>query len=128
MAEAIITHEHANPEPFLAHMFAITRSALPTAEKVAGEVLARVDHGRWVAECPDGCRWAVIVSVQTPLFFCGSCRNAKVGGNWRRVALPADRDKIEYHLLKRIGTANRFWNPGETVADLIRENAAHGVV
>lgn len=128
MAEVIVTHEHANPQPFVQHMTILARSPLPSPEKAEGEIDARVDCGRWVAECPDGCLWAVIVSAQTPLFFCPKCRNAKVNGNWRKVVFPADREKIEYHLLKRIENKHRFWNPGEKVTDLIRENAAHGVV
>lgn len=128
MPDVIATHEHTNPAPFIQHMVNMAQSPMPAPEKVDGEVQARVDYGRWVAECPDDCKWAVVVSAQTPLFFCAKCRNAKVGGKWRKVVFPHDREKIEYHLLKRIGNKHRFWNPGEKVADLIRENAAHGVV
>lgn len=127
MAEAIITHEHANPQPFIQHMTILARTALPAPEKTEGEVTAYVNCGRWVAECPED-KWAVIVSSQTPLFFCGRCKNAAVGGRWRTVVFPADRVKIEYHLLKRQVSTNRNWYPDEKVTDLIRENAARGVV
>ena len=95
----------------------------------APHALARVNHGRWIADCPFAdCRGAEMVDVLNPSFFCCTCRNDDTGGQPVPVELPsaAQRRAIEAVLAKR---AQRFrnWRPGETVAMLKAENTAHGV-
>lgn len=99
----------------------------PTSEVDDGAPLpARVNHGRWIVDCPD-CRGAMPVWVEQPLMWCSDCQNRAVGHRWRRVALPVveERVAIEAILSQRPNPANRNWEPGEAVADLIAENAAH---
>lgn len=132
-AHVIVRHEDWQQKPYMAFLAEVVGSALPKETEVEGELLAYVNHGRWIAECPDGCGFAVVTSRDKPVFFCRKCRNATVGGKFRRVVYPPDIDKIEYHLLKRparhpLEAPTRNWKPGEAIADLIRENAAHGVV
>lgn len=81
---------------------------------------------RWIAQCPD-CSGAEYVWLEAPRFYCVSCRNVRIGGRWRPVALPDDRDEIEAALLARPDPHTRHWMPPETVADLLAENTRQGV-
>ena len=133
MAQTIIMHEDVHPLPYREFLTQSVGAALPPDSEVGGEALAYVNHGRWVVECPERCGFAVVASRSSPVFMCGKCRNAKAGGKLLRVAFPANREQIEYHLLKRparhpLEATTRNWRPGEKISDLIRENAAHGVV
>ena len=82
---------------------------------------ARVNHGRWLVDCPD-CSGAELLS-DTGEFYCLSCGNIGVGGAFRTVLVPrgAQRAKIEA-LLEVRPTINRNWEPDETVAFLVAEN------
>lgn len=94
--------------------------------KAAEAVVAYVNHGRWVADCPDpACAGAELVDPAEPLFYCLSCYNAAVGGAWRPVRFPprSARQAIEQALLERARPERRNWYPGETVEDLRREHA-----
>lgn len=129
----IIHHEQAHPMPyidFLRRTFVASggRATIPASQTAEGAVAAYVNHSRWIAECPDGCRWAVVASAQTPLFMCGACGNKAVGGKWRTVIFPQDKAAVEFQLLKRAKDENRNWIAGERVADLIRQNAAMGAI
>ena len=84
-------------------------------------ILARIEHGRWIADCE--CRGAEFVDPEWPVFVCCSC-----GAGPRPVAFPGDRHQIESELMKRPVRPNRNWNPGETVADLRRENKERGII
>lgn len=91
-------------------------------------VAARVNMGRWIADCPD-CNGAEFVWLDNPRLWCVGCRNAAIGGAWRAVTLPdaEDRAAIEAALVVRPNPANRNWQAPETVAELLAENAAMGV-
>lgn len=123
------------------------------AEPRGAPVLAYVNNSKWLAACE--CGGVEFVDWERPLFMCCSCWNAGVDHAWRALLLPgaevtegdvvalaraefavlADaaaapgsaRDAIEAALLSR-KPANRNWHPGETVADLVAENEAHGVI
>jgi len=83
-------------------------------------VAARVDYGRWIADCPR-CTGAEFVDPGWPLFVCCSC-----GSGPHSVTFPSPREEIEGELLKRPDGATRNWRPGESVADLRRENREGG--
>jgi hypothetical protein len=86
-------------------------------------------QGRWIARCPDPrCGGAEYVDFEAPVFMCCSCWNAGYDHEWLTVALPlpAQRRAVEDVLLRRPGE-NRHWLPGESVAELIRQNRAHGM-
>jgi hypothetical protein len=105
-------------------------------------VNARVDFGRWMADCPD-CNGCEYVDPDDPFFFCLSCGNATLEGYARKVIFPKDIEKIESELMNRpvndIAGSNvveraksakliyhglsRSWNSGESVADLKRQLA-----
>jgi hypothetical protein len=92
---------------------------------------AYVDHGRWVARCPF-CPSAQVVSASDPWFICAGedgCLNLPVAGASARIVFPGPlvRAAIEQALLRRPQLHNRNWNPRETVADLLAENAVNGL-
>lgn len=88
----------------------------------APPAVARVNHNRWIADCPD-CAGAVDVWRDGPhLMICPNCLNARAGHLWRRVALPADAAAIEDALMDRPIPQTRNWE-GETVAELRAETA-----
>lgn len=87
------------------------------------DVEARVDHSRWIVDCPtDGCNAAYYFNDDDLRFWCVYCNTG-----WHRIVLPARRARIEALLLARPSPATRNWRPGETIADLEDENAEHGV-
>lgn len=94
-------------------------------EPVGTPVFARVDHGRWLAECE--CRSAQILDPDDRRFFCVRCENATNGGRWRPVEWPDDPDSIEAVLLARPRPENRNWQPHENLDTIMRENEAHGL-
>lgn len=100
------------------------------AEK-AGEIQAYINHGRWIAECPD-CNGAQIVSEEERRFWCLGCGNASVNFAWRHVRMPKNRAAIEAVLVMRPAAQsdkaiNRNWSATETLKELEQENADHGV-
>lgn len=100
---------------------------LPQLDQVseAEPLQARIYEGQWIVDCP--CGGADFVWTDALLTVCASCGNRPLGGTWRRVVLPDERAAIERHLLARPEAWQRNWGPGETVAGLVRENAAEGI-
>jgi hypothetical protein len=62
-------------------------------------VQARVDHGRWGANCE--CGGAEYVDPDDPVFYCFSCGNASANGKLRPVQFPSNKEDIELILLER---------------------------
>ena len=62
-------------------------------------LLARIDFGRWIADCE--CGGAEYVDPADPLFFCCSCGNQAHQGKARRVIFPENRAEIEAAVLER---------------------------
>ncbi len=84
--------------------------------------VAYVHQDRWIAECPmPGCRSTEFVDPAWPYLVC----TAQCGVGPFAVEFPKDREKIEAELIRRPVPATRNWLPGETVADLQRENGEH---
>jgi hypothetical protein len=101
---------------------------LPPDGAVRGSVVAYVNEGRWIAECPNGCGFAIVASEADPVFWCADCG----GDAWQRVLFPRRKRAIERALLKRPAmhpfyASHRNWLPGETVEALERENEIWGV-
>jgi len=139
MDDYIVQHNDLQPEPYLVM---IKRMYMgmgfgplpePTAANISGELAARINHGRWLVDCP-GCNSALVVQLCEFLFMCVECGNTGNGGRWFAVTIPANREAIEAELLKRpwngrnpADAVNRNWEPGETVAMLRQENIDHGI-
>jgi hypothetical protein len=121
------------------------RQALPYDAKVAPKVTAtaRVNHGRWLADCPFGCGGSMDVSPGLT-YWCGTCGNLPVGGQCVKVDWPKDLEQIEDVLILRPDKATRNWEPGklirrapyankvdkawsESLLDLAYENVEHGI-
>lgn len=80
---------------------------------------ARIEHGRWIVDCPFGCNGAQFASKQTRLFFCVDClHSGKAEGRWIAVKFPDDIDAIEAELMLRPQPLTRNWFPHETLDDL----------
>lgn len=101
---------------------------VPDTDKVATDkpVAAQINRNRWVVLCPD-CYNAEFAFLGEPLFFCSNCFNGAVGRLWRPVVFPKNRAAIEAAIKARPLPASRNWSPGETVAQLRRENKEHGL-
>jgi hypothetical protein len=83
-------------------------------------VAARIDAGRWLADCPMGCGGAEMVSAADPVFLCVSCGS---GDKWWPVSFPTNRKAIETELVKRVDVHGWSWTPGETLAELRAETS-----
>ncbi len=69
-------------------------------DRVAGNpVYARIDFGRWIADCE--CGGAEYVDPDEPLFFCLSCGNLSTSGRAREVIFPDNRPEIEKAVMNR---------------------------
>lgn len=113
----------------LTKMAARANATLPEIAIVyeAAPIPAFVAQGQWVVDCPDCGRNRSMVWLTEPLYMCPACWNQAIGGDWRRVELPAEREHIEALLLARTLREARNWLPGETLDDLRAENEALGV-
>ncbi len=88
---------------------------------------AYMNWGRWVVDCE--CKSAERVDSFPAEVICQAC------GKTIQVEYPPNRQGIEAVLAHRPPTRagsrlvhnHRSWRPGETVADLQRENQEHGV-
>ncbi len=92
---------------------------LKFAEGTEGAVPARVNHGRWLADCPY-CAGAELVETNE-VFYCFSCGMEKNGSHPAAVTFPANRAEIE-RVLELREIDNQNWFPSESVDDLTIEN------
>lgn len=137
MADYIVHHEQFQPHlAFVRFVQEYWRRVglgiVPPITNVQGQVLARINEGRWIAECPAGCGGALIVTQNPALFICPDCGSPENGNNWYAVSFPAEKTAIERVLLARPARRpdqahTRNWVPGETAADLKRENRQRGL-
>lgn len=95
-------------------------------------LVARVNHGIWIASCSCGARGAptpgCVVFLDSPLGWDVRCGNRPWGGGWRPIVVPDSEERrlIEAVLDCRPNVVDRNWEPGETVADLVGQNREHG--
>jgi hypothetical protein len=94
-------------------------SKRPTQLTDTALAYARVEHGRWVAECPF-CSKQTFAALPDPRFFCTECLNVEAGGEFVRLVVPTrdTRDQIELLLAVVPVESCRNWLPGETIAEL----------
>lgn len=83
-------------------------------------LVARVDHGRWLADCP-ACNAGIALTPGASEAF---CFGFGCGHRFTHIAWPDDAavEEIERTLRARPKIATRNWLPTETVDDLRREN------
>lgn len=90
-----------------------------------GNCKAQISNSSWIVKCPY-CANAIIHEPGAP-FYCSNCLMEANDGFALTVEYPENRAEIEAVLLKRPVPANRNWVPKETLADLEKENADHGI-
>jgi hypothetical protein len=82
---------------------------------------AFVYMGNWGTACPH-CTQRMYTHPEWRLACCIEC-----GAICRQVIIPADYREIERVLLDRPDRSTQNWSEPERLADLVAENAAHGV-
>lgn len=87
-----------------------------------GPVAARVNWGRWICDCPV-CTSALQLQPGTGGFRCWDC-GASIEVVWPDVAMQRGVERL---LMMRADPKTRNWTNDETLEDLLRENAVHGV-
>jgi hypothetical protein len=90
-------------------------------------VLARVNWGRWIVDCPHPyCRDALTFDpLNSPpqLFECRNCgTQAEIGWPPEQMVIGVER-----LLMMRPDPADRCWDPSETLIDLMTQNGVLGV-
>lgn len=78
----------------------------PTAQ--AGELYARINHSRWVADCT--CGSAQIVTPADPRMWCVVC-----GAGWWQLIFPADVDVVEESLAALPIIERNWWATADPV-------------
>ena len=100
----------------------LAKYGLQSAITSDGQLVAEVNHGRWIVKCECG---GAEKMWEEAIFMCMSCMNAQHKHQYRRATFPNQRAQIEKALLKR-PVKNRNWQLGETLAQLRDENKEHG--
>jgi hypothetical protein len=105
-------------------------------------VQARIDFGRWLADCD--CGGAGYVDPDHPIFACASCGNRTHAGDFLTVVFPGNAQAIEAELMLRpvklrpalkpveaamnailvVPGLARQWDPGESVSELKKQRTA----
>ena len=81
-------------------------------DRTAGNpVFARIDYGRWLADCE--CGGAEYVDPETPVFFCQACGNRSTSGRARPVIFPENREQIEAETMEKPAGGHQCWTRGE---------------
>lgn len=75
-------------------------------------VPARVDWGRWCADCPNcaGLSAEMVWLAGPHQIWCATCGNADIGGQWRPVLVPANHAEISAALANLPARAQN-WTP-----------------
>jgi hypothetical protein len=93
---------------------------------VPGVAYAEANWGRWIAKCPGPwCDNAMGLERGQAVFVCAGPDSC---GFTTDIVWPPDPAAIEMLLEMRPANKVRNWVPGETLENLIAENAVHGVL
>ena len=138
--DQIVEHEdwqHATYYDFVAGLYLQKgHGQIPPFSAAQNRIAAKINQGRWIVECPNaGCGGALCVTSRQPYFLCYECGSPENGSQWREVHFPPLKGAIELVLLKRshggrgsFNASNRNWVPSETLAELIADNQARGII
>lgn len=111
------------PAKFLAFYRAWMQKHNLTPHANALPLIARVNWGRWLADCPTGDLDAPVIDPQWGVAVCLTCGSVFTSS----IVMPPDWADIDAALMVRPLVHTRNWSPPETLADLLAENAAHGL-
>jgi hypothetical protein len=91
---------------------------MPQGEDPNTVIFARINDGRWIADCP-WCPSAIVADPDDPRFFCVHCTT---GAHWVRIIFPDELKEIEAILNARSHVKHRSWQPGESIHFLKAES------
>lgn len=94
---------------------------LPTGAAKTPVVEVRVNHGVWQTVCPF-CDSAQHASETDRRFYCAGCQNEAANHKTLPVKWPRNTEAIHTQLAIRPHRRFRNWEPGETLADLQRQD------
>lgn len=114
------------------YRFPAPESVAPSGDATAPAIIAYVNQGRWVADCPFGCGSAQVVAETDKRFYCcggNGCQNYGAGNKTIPVAWPdLDLQAAIENLLVVRPPVFRNWKVGESLELLELENKARGTV
>ncbi len=115
-----IEHGDFNPVPIRTFFTEfLADRGIPFPLVFGGTVPARLDAGRWLADCPlDNCHGAEMVDTTDPVFVCLSCGS---GSQQWAVEFPLIKTDIDAEVSKRQDIHGWAWDVGETLDDLEAE-------
>jgi len=87
----------------------------------------RVNHNRWIVDCPDKECGGAEFAREDGLFLCQSCYNMAHNSQYLKVEWPKNRTAIENVLLKRPYPKNRNWDWSDSLEYLQEQNKEKGV-
>lgn len=94
-----------------------------TTVQLRNATYARVNWGRWIADCPAPfCLSALQLWQGQKFYLCPECETQG------EVMWPAAVDGIERLLIMRPDPFTRNWDWGEDLHDLLNENMLHGIM
>lgn len=120
----------ASPADYAEYQPAQTWAAPMPFEDVVGNAVApkveavfvHINHGRWIVDCPD-CNGAQLACLADHRFMCNECANVAVDHLWRPVVWPAEHRGITEAIDSRADRKLQNYEPGETLAELLEQNA-----
>lgn len=131
VARDLVKGHPASPAAYLAVAVARAKKAGRQVVDDDRALIAYVNHGRWVADCPH-CNGGIMLDPTWPL---AACLGAGCHRVFRAIAQPAEWAQIEEILAVRPvphqhwgyerGVARSLTAPVQSIADLHRENAEH---
>lgn len=79
----------------------------PPAGLILGhKIYARINHGRWVADCP--CGSAQVVTPADQRMACTEC-----GAGWFQLLYPEDADAAEAEVIDKLPHERNWWHPDD---------------
>jgi hypothetical protein len=97
------------------------RRLVPPSGYVIGQAAyARINHNRWVADCP--CGSAQVVSPADPRMACTEC-----GLGWIRLIFPDDPAAAEASVADRLPAERNWWQDDDPSWDRLAEPAEPGL-
>jgi hypothetical protein len=123
----------SDPRAYL-ERFGYDPPPLDQVDEQARPAEVEVNAGQWIWHCSCGIggtddppRGGGVAWWDVPLGWCPRCRNDDIGGSWRSLRFPAEAAAIQQALMKRPDPTTRHWWPGETVDELLQQNAENGI-
>ncbi len=112
-----------SPEAYLGwHAERVMQRRLSRKWEAGKTPRARVDHGRWICDCVEGCGRGMFTHPAWRIACCTEC-----GAVYRGIIFPEDVPTITSLLLARPNRENQNWLPDESITWLRIENLAHRI-